>query len=370
MAQTFFRDTWAEVDLSAIKHNINELNKFHHNSKKIYAVVKANGYGHGDIPVAKAAVEAGASVLAVATFDEALRLRRAFSTIPILVFGRIRPSDIQLAADHQIALTVYQSEWLEQAKQYTNDSVDLHVKIDTGMNRVGIRLEEEAYDVIKGIEASPFQLTGLYTHFATADEESVEYFNAQKDRFEAFYHRIKHLVSSEVEVHVGNSATSLRYKEDLYDAVRFGISMYGLYPSEAVAKNTSVNLQPAFTLYSHLAHVKQLEAGESISYGATYTAKGKEWIGTIPIGYGDGWIRKLEGFQVMIQGELQPIVGRICMDQMMVRLSQPFDVDSKVTLIGKSGGNVIQVEDVADYLETINYEIPCMINERVPRIHT
>ncbi|WP_188207798.1 alanine racemase [Alkalibacillus aidingensis] len=364
----FYRDTWAEVDLIAIKHNIREISKLYQDQKNIYAVVKANAYGHGDVEVAKAAIEAGANRLAVALLDEAIKLRQHYQDIPILVLGRIRPEDAPIAAKYKITVTVFQKEWVQEAKKHLNDVLSIHLKIDTGMNRIGIRTFLEAYDVLNEVCSSKIEITGIYTHFATADEEDQSYLQSQLVQFQKYLQELKGEFTETVEVHVGNSAAAMRYPESMYDAVRFGIGMYGLYPSDTVRNESDIVLKPAFSLHSRLTHVKEIEPGESVSYGATYTATENEWIGTIPIGYGDGWTRKLQNFSIMVDGKKFRLVGRICMDQCMVKLNQPYPVDTKVTLIGVNQGEMVTMDEVADYLDTINYEIPCMINQRVPRV--
>ncbi|MGM8216636.1 alanine racemase [Bacillaceae bacterium W0354] len=369
MNQLIYRDTWAEINLGHIKHNIKELMNLFHGKKKVYAVVKADAYGHGEQQVAKAAIEAGASALAVAILEEAIRLREAFPHIPILVLGWTNPRYAQIAAEHNITLTVFQDDWVKEANQTLTKPLNIHLKIDTGMGRIGIRNPKEAYDVIEVCSNTPVSITGIYTHFATADEANSSYYDYQVNKFQEYLKVIQDLIPTPLEIHIGNSAASLRYPNDMTDAIRYGISMYGLYPSDVVENVTPIKLKPSFSLYSRLIHVKKVSKGERISYGGTYEAIGDEWIGTIPIGYGDGWLRKLQNFQVLIEGKRVPIVGRICMDQTMIRLDKPYELGTKVTLIGKDGSNEITMEEVADYLETINYEIPCIIGKRIPRVY-
>ncbi|PKR77012.1 alanine racemase [Halalkalibacillus sediminis] len=368
--EPFYRDTWAEVDLSAIRNNVKVLHDHYNGEKKIYAAVKADAYGHGEIEVAEAALEAGADALAVAILDEAIRLRMYFKDIPILVMGWIRPEDAPVAARNRIIATAFQSEWIRAASEYLKDEkLDIHLKIDSGMGRIGIRTFEEAYDVIKEVNDSSLNITGVFTHFSTADETDDSYYKVQLERFRGLYSKLKAYLPETVEVHTGNTAAAFRYPEDTFDGVRFGIGMYGLYPSEDVASATRKPLIQAFSLHTELIHVKKVSEDEGISYGATYRTTDNEWIGTIPIGYGDGWIRKLQNFEVLIEGEFVPIVGRICMDQCMIRLPREYPVGTRVTLIGRSRDQEVTVDDIATYLETINYEIPCMFNRRIPRIY-
>ncbi len=369
--ESFYRDTWAEIDLSAIKYNVEQMYKRLSPHTGIYAVVKANAYGHGDIQVAKQALEAGAERLAVSLLDEAIKLRRAGITVPILVMGWIRPEDAPVAADHDIAVPVFQKEWLDQLQQNAfKKTLKLHMKWDTGMGRVGIRNTEEMDAILSGIKDNPWiELEAIFTHFATADEEKLDYYNEQIARFDTLYDHLKKVWPQPVEIHTGNSAASMRFPEDMHHHVRFGISMYGLYPSPVVKGEQPIDLKPAFTLNSRLIHVKKVQPNEAISYGATYQSENEEWIGTVPMGYADGWIRKLQGFEVLVDGKRHPIVGRICMDQFMIKLDREYSIGTKVTLIGKQNNEDIHTDELAEYLETINYEIPCMISYRVPRMY-
>jgi alanine racemase len=368
MSNLFYRDTWAEIDLDAIYYNVSQLKNFLQNDIRIMAVVKANAYGHGDVQVAKTALEAGASYLAVAFLDEALALRKKGVTAPILVLGACRPSDINIAAKHRITLTVFQPEWIEQAANVYSETVPVlfHLKMDTGMGRLGVREETETKRIIEQIDRHPyFSLEGAYTHFATADEINTDYFSFQYDNF---LRMLEWLPYKPPMIHCGNSATALRFPDKVFNMVRFGISMYGLSPSPAIKQYLPYELKEAFSLHSRLVHVKKLKPGEKVSYGATYTAETEQWVGTIPIGYADGWLRKLQNFHVLVNGEKAPIIGRICMDQLMVRLPKQLPVGTKVTLIGRQGDEYISVDDVAQYLGTISYEVPCTISYRVPRI--
>lgn len=371
VGHTFYRETWAEINLKAIKHNIIEMKNLLPKNCQIMAVVKANGYGHGSVPVAQQALQSGAKSLAVALLEEALLLRRAGITAPILVLGRVAPEYASLAAQHQITLTFFQIEWLKEVNE-TNLSapLNLHMKWDTGMGRTGIRSETELKEILAVLsEKNHIHLTGVYTHFASADEADLTYFNQQKVCFEKMLKRFKQAWPDPVQIHIGNSAAAIRFPKEMYNTVRFGIGMYGLYPSLIVKQEKIIDLQEAFSLHSQLIHVKQVAPGEAIGYGSEYIAKNNEWIGTIPIGYGDGWSRKLQGFDVLIGGKKAPIVGRVCMDQLMVRLDTIYQIGTEVVLIGKQKNDKIEFDDVAFYLDTINYEILCMLNDRIPRIY-
>ncbi|RYG71869.1 alanine racemase [Lentibacillus lipolyticus] len=371
MVNSMYRDTWAVVDLDAIGHNLKQIRgKLPYNSAVI-AVVKADAYGHGAVEVATKALESGAEMLAVALLEEALTLREAAISAPILVLGWVAPEDVWIAAEHDITLTFFQKEWLQEVKKYMLPlPLKVHMKWDTGMGRIGIRTADELaglLDELRGSES--LMMTGVYTHFATADEAELTYLEKQWDRFETMMKMFRSQWNAPVAFHIGNSAASIRFPKEMYDYIRFGISMYGLYPSGVLKEERSIDLQPAFSLHSRLIHVKKINPGESISYGATYTATDNEWIGTIPIGYADGWVRKLQGADVLIDGKRMPIVGRICMDQTMILLDKAYPIGTKVTLIGRQGDEEVETDEIAAHLETISYEVPCMISSRVPRVY-
>ncbi len=288
--------------------------------------------------------------------------------------GRIRPQDVAIAIDYRITVTVFQSEWLREANSYMTNEEELivHVKVDTGMGRIGVREKEEFISIITYISNHPsMKLEGLFTHFATADEKETTYYEKQHERFTNVLMWLKELDVQVPLIHSGNSAAGMRFPDHTFNMFRFGISLYGLTPSLEIQDELPIKLKPAFTLKTRITHVKQLPKGESISYGATYQTKEGEWIGTLPIGYADGWIRKnsSKGGHVLVKGERVPLVGRICMDQCMIRLHGPTEVGTIVTLIGQEGESVITVDEVARRLETINYEIVCMIGSRVPRVY-
>src|SRR5690625_485189 len=370
MAQPIYRPTWAEINLSAIAHNVKEMKKQLSHKNEIMAVVKADGYGHGAVEVAKTAMDSGATFLAVALLEEAINLRTEGINVPILVLGWVSPEQAHIAVKYDITLTCFQQEWLMDVPKNLSSRLKVHMKWDTGMGRIGIRTKNELKQMIQSLNYhTHIQLTGVYTHFATADEADLTYFNEQYRRFQSLLHYFNDLWSQPVAFHIGNSAASMRFPERMYQYVRFGVAMYGLYPSNVLKETSDMCLKQAFSLHSRLHHVKKISKGETVSYGRTYTAKDDEWIGTIPIGYGDGWRRKLQGIDVLIDGKRMPIVGRVCMDQTMIKLDKAYPIGTKVTLIGKQKEDMINVDEVANYIKTINYEIPCMINERVPRIY-
>jgi len=365
----FYRDTWAEVDLDCIMENVRNMKKHLSEEVELMAVVKANAYGHGDEQVAHVALEGGATYLAVAFLDEAISLRRKGIHAPILVLGASRPEDINVAGKYDLTLTVFQKDWLSQARKIlTNEApIKIHLKLDTGMGRLGIREQSEIMDIEQILEVEKrFYLEGAFTHFATSDELNQSYFKEQLERFETMlsWFNIRPKL-----IHASNSAAALRMPNAHFNGIRYGIGMYGLTPSIEIQDFLPFPLKEAFSLHSKLVHVKKITKGQKISYGATYESKEDEWIGTLPIGYADGWIRKLQGQKVIINGIKVPIVGRICMDQCMIKLPYELPVGTEVTLIGTQGNEYISINDVAEKLETINYEVPCLISSRVPRMY-
>lgn len=365
----FYRKTWAEIDLTALKENVRNMKRHIGEHVHLMAVVKANAYGHGDAQVAKAAFAEGASILAVALLDEALSLRAQGIEEPILVLGAVPPEYAGIAAEKRITVTGYSAGWLKDVLGFLGETeapLEYHLKIDTGMGRLGCKTEEEIKEMMEMTESSDkLNCTGVFTHFATADEKDTDYFDMQLDRFKEL---ISPLPLDRLMVHSSNSAAGLRFREQLFNAVRFGIGMYGLAPSTEIKDELPFRLREVFSLHTELTHVKKIKKGESVSYGATYTAKRDEWIGTVPVGYADGWLRRLAGTEVLIDGKRQKIAGRICMDQFMISLAEEYPVGTKVTLIGKQKDEWISVDEIAQHLQTINYEITCMISSRVPRM--
>ncbi|MGX7197902.1 alanine racemase [Enterococcus olivae] len=367
MAVSYHRPTKLIIDLQAIRQNI--VNEIEHNQgKEVFVAVKANGYGHGAVPVAKAAIDGGAAGLCVATIDEAIELREQGVITPILLLGILDHSAIRLAQEYQIAVPVATMEWLEEARKLLQESpvkepLKIHLVVDTGMGRIGFRQAVEVREAALFVDQEAyFEWEGIFTHFATADQEEDSYWQKQNQRFQE---ALAVLPRTPQYVHVSNSATSI-WHEDLGNMVRYGIAMYGLNPAGREMM-TTYPLKPALSLVSELIQVKKVPQGEGIGYGKTYETPNEEWIGTVPIGYADGYIRKMQGFHVLVAGHECEIVGRVCMDQLMIRLPQAFKAGTKVTLVGEDQGAVITLQDVADHLGTIHYEVACLFSERIPR---
>ena len=374
MVVTYHRPTRAIIHRKAMKENIkNEVERLP-KDVELFAVVKADGYGHGAVATAQVALAAGATGFCVATLDEAIELREAGITEPILVLSVVFPSYLSLVIDYDLSITVATKEWLLEAQKVLNDleettdaPIKIHIKADTGMGRIGFLTADEIKEAAAFIDASPDMIwEGLFTHFATADEQDTSYWHKQADRFNHVIESLDHLPRY---VHSSNSATALWHDKEMPgNMIRYGIGMYGLNPSGHELPE-SYPLKPAMELVSELIQVKELPAGEGVGYGKTYDTPEKEWIGTVPIGYADGWVRKMQGFSLLVEGEFCEIVGRVCMDQLMIRLPREFKVGTKVTLVGRNKGQEITMQDVADKLGTIHYEVCCVLSERVPRIY-
>ena len=360
--QEYYRDTWAEIDLDAIAYNVKQIKKLHP-TKEIFAVVKANGYGHGDAEVSKVAIEAGVSCLAVSGLDEALRLRQSGIEVPILVLGMTRLKDVSLAAENNISLTAHDEVWINHLVSLPLEKkIKVHLKIDRGMHRLGLMDANQIQTNFNLLKTAPMvEVEGIFTHMATADCDK-EYLDYQIQNFK---HLISNLDLSGVKyVHLENTATLLQKEFDFDHAIRLGIGLYGVNP-DAEFIPIDFALKPALKLLSNLVQVKQIKKGDKVGYGSTYEAKNDEWIGVVPIGYADGWIRSHQGRCVIVEGYECEIVGRVCMDQMMIRLPKKFPMGTKVTLIGDG----MPVERVAKEIGTISYEILCLISDRVPRVY-
>lgn len=365
--------TWVEVDLDAIMHNVGVIKAHVGASVSVMAVVKANAYGHGAVPVAMAALHAGADRLAVARVAEGLALRRAGITAPILVLGYTLPDMIHeaLAADLTLTLTEHtQIQVAGEAARALQRTAPVHVKVDTGMGRFGL-LPEEAVGFLRAVTGEPgLLLEGLFTHFAVADAADKTYTLAQ---FAVFEDIVDLAVQAGIPIplrHVANSAATLDLLALHLDAVRPGIALYGLHPSDEV--QPVLPLRPALTLKSHVARVRTLPAGSSISYGRTYVTDRPLPVGVVPVGYGDGYHRLHSNRgAVLINGQRCPIVGRVCMDQFVVDLSLAGDVTAgdEVVLIGTQGDDHISAEEVARHAETINYEVTTGLTGRPPRYY-
>ncbi|ABO51369.1 alanine racemase [Desulforamulus reducens MI-1] len=363
---------WAEINLEAIRHNIKEIRKMVGPNREIMAVVKANGYGHGAVPVARVALEAGATRLAVARLSEAQELRRAGLKVPILLLGYISPDQIGDALEYNVTLTVFRFDLAKKIAaiaQGRGQRATVHLKVDTGMGRIGFTPDEEGLAEITAVCAlNGLDVEGIYTHFATADEQDKSYTRWQFKRFMLVLNRLEEQGITFSLRHCANSAAIMEFPETYLDLVRPGIILYGLYPSEEVDKGKLL-LQPAMTLKARITHVKKVNSGTKISYGCTYTVPQETDIASLPLGYADGYPRLLSSKgQVLVKGKRARVVGRVCMDQCMVDVGHIAEVKVHDEVI-IFGGAELPVEEVATWLGTINYEVVCWVGSRVPRVY-
>lgn len=369
------RPTYAKVKKSAIQHNIKQLQKQLKNQAEIFAVLKANAYGHGAVEVAKMATEAGVTGFCVAMLDEALELRAAGFIEPIIILEPIEIQDVPLANENKLSLTVSSLAWLEDLLSFLakseyslSEPIRAHIAYDSGMNRIGFTDLKELATARQLIQSTnDLMIEGLYTHFATADEAQLDYFHQQQEKFKQV---LELFAEDDIPyIHTANTATAFFHQAWQSNIVRLGIGLYGLSPTTDPELSLPFPLKQAMSLETKLTHVKKISPGSKVGYGATYTAEKDEWIGTIPIGYADGLRRDLQGFSVLIEGEEAEIVGRICMDQCMIRLSKPHPTGTIVTIFGENNGKFIGIQSLASYMNTINHEVTCLITERVPRYY-
>lgn len=370
------RSVWAEIDLDAIKYNIKNI-KEKVSDKKVIAVVKADGYGHGALEISKVLLENGASMLAVAAYGEAMKLRENGISCPIIILGYTPLTASEGLIKNDLEQTVYDytyAEELSKTAEKLGKKAKIHIALDTGMGRIGYFPDENALAEVKKIKMlKGIDITGIFTHFSTSDEKDKSYTKMQLEKYNNF---IKMLEENDIHIplkHVANSAAIMEMPETFenLDAVRAGIILYGYYPSDEVDKST-LKIKKALTLKASITHVKEIEKGMSVSYGRKFKAERKTKIATLPIGYDDGYTRLLSGkAKVIINGKFAPVVGNICMDQCMVDVTDAGDVkvNDEVILLGEDGLLKYDADDMAKDLGSINYEIICMLKERIPRVY-
>ena len=365
--------TWAEVDLDAIAHNAHGLKKRAGEETELMAVVKANAYGHGAVPVAKTALENGASRLAVNRALEGVELRQAGITAPVLILGYSLPSEAETIVRWDLTPTVTTVEGalaLSAMSDRQGKVTSIHVKVDTGMGRFGL-LPDEVVAFVRRISELPgLKLEGLFTHFALADSADKTYTRCQFGLYMRVVEQLEEAGFTIPLKHVANSATNLDLPEMHLDMVRCGIALYGLRPSDEV--EPAIPLKPAMALKSRVARVRTLPPGSSISYGCTYITTRPTPVALVPVGYGDGYRRLLSNKgAVLIGGKRAPIVGRVCMDQFVVDVTAIEGVrqDDEVVVFGRQGEEEISAEEVAALAGTINYEVVTSILPRVTRVY-
>lgn len=367
---------YAEIDLDAIRYNMEQMKQRVGADAQFIAVVKTDGYGHGAIPIAQM-LEKDPSVwgYATATLEEAVDLHHAGIQKPTIVLGCVFPDQYETMIREEVRATVYTMEMAkemsEMAERLGKDAY-FHIKIDTGMERLGFSVTEESADIIAEIEKLPHvKLEGMFTHFAKADELDKTFSEEQYRKFVWMRNEVEKRGISISQYHCDNSAGIIDFPQWKQNLVRAGIALYGLYPSEEVKKET-VDLKPALRLISHVSFVKEVEPGASISYGGTFTADKKMKVATIPVGYGDGYARGLSNRgEVLIRGKRARILGRVCMDQFMVDVTDIPDTVfmDEVVLIGRDGDDEITVEELSEICGRFNYEFVCCLGKRIPRVY-
>lgn len=368
------RPVWAEINLDNLAHNMREVRRVTNKNAKVTAVIKADGYGHGAVAIGKTLLENGADRFAVATLSEAIQLKTYFPNIETMILG-FTPSNLaNEVAEYNIIQTIYT---LEQAQEFSkaalslNKKIVVHIKLDSGMNRLGMVFSDETVETI--LQMSKLEglvIEGIFTHFAAADELDKEYTKKQVEKYKYIVNSLEEKGLTIPIKHVSNSAAIIDLPEFNFDMVRAGIMLYGLYPSKEVNHN-AVDLKEVMTLKAKISQVKNVTAGNGISYGLNYKCDKDSMVATLPLGYADGYTRMLSGkAKVLVDGVKVPVVGNICMDQCLINVTGlDVKMGDEVVLFGGNNPNGISINSVADLLNTINYEIVCMIDKRVPRLY-
>lgn len=372
--EKILRPVWAEIDLDAIAYNMQNIKRLA-GDKDVIAVVKADCYGHGAVNVVPTLLENGASKLAVAVLTEGIELRKSNIKEPIMILG-YTPSYLgEELINYDIEQTVYDLDYAKELSDIAvsmNKKAKIHIALDTGMGRIGfIPNEQSLKDVVEISKLPGIQIEGMFTHFSTADEKDKTYTREQFKKYIDFSNALTDL-DVNIPMHdVSNSGAIMDMPETYLDSVRAGIILYGYYPSDDVIKS-NLPLKPALTLKAKVAHVKDMDKDMYISYGRTFKTTRKSKIATIPLGYADGYTRLLmPGAKVIINGKFAPVVGRICMDQFMVDVTDVGEVKTgdEVILLGKDGSLKLDADDLAKSLNTINYEVLCMFKHRIPKVY-
>ncbi|HHV59797.1 MAG TPA: alanine racemase [Clostridiaceae bacterium] len=367
---------WAEINLDNIAHNVREIRRITDSKAEIMAAVKADAYGHGVFEVVRTLIQNGVSRLAVSMLDEAIQLRKDGIKVPILILSYTDPKRAEEILEYNVTQTVFSfdlAQALSQAAVKMQREVRIHIKVDTGMSRVGFMPGYSAVENVVAISKLPgIVVEGLFTHFSSADEEDESYTVMQFDRFLSIINELSRIGVHIPVKHAANSAATIKYPYMHLDMVRPGILLYGLYPS-GETDQTKLDLKPAMTLKANVILVKNVEKDTCISYGRTFKTQRESRIATLPIGYADGFSRVLSNkARVLVNGEFAPVVGTICMDQCMIdvtELKSEVKVGDEVVVFGTQGSNKITVEEVASLMGTINYEVICIIGKRIPRVY-
>lgn len=369
-----YRPAWAEINLDNFEYNMQNIRALA-KSKELIGVVKADAYGHGAIDVAPVLLKNGATRLAVAVVTEGVELRKSSIDCPIMILGYTPLNFVKDLIQYDIEPTVYNYEYaceLSKLAQNKKKPVKIHIKVDTGMGRIGfLPNEESVQDVWKISKLPNLEIESLFSHFSTADEKNKEYSNMQFQKYNWFYNK---LIEKNIKINmrnIANSAAIIDLPNTHYNAARPGIILYGYYPSNEVEKQR-LNIKPCMTIKANVINIKTLQEGEYIGYGRKFRTSCKSVIATLPVGYADGYTRMLSGkAKVIINGKFAPVVGNICMDQCMVDVTDIGDVKvgDEVILMGSCGDLKFDAEDIAKVLGTISYEVICMVGKRVPRVY-
>ncbi|MBQ6807371.1 MAG: alanine racemase [Lachnospiraceae bacterium] len=372
-----YQRVYATVNLDAIRYNMEQMKGNIAPETQIIGVIKTDGYGHGALPIGKELEQIDYVYgYATATAEEAFILRKAGLKKPILILGYTYPYCYEELICQEIRPAIFREDTLEElavCAKKLGKKAKVHIKVDTGMARIGIAPDEEGFAFVKKVLSyEMLEVEGIFTHFARADEKDKTSANEQLDRISQFVYRIEKELHYKIPMkHCSNSAGIIEMKKANMDVVRAGITLYGLWPSDEVRQDI-ISIQPALELKSHIVYVKELEAGVPISYGGTYVTEKKMRVATIPVGYGDGYPRSLsnKGY-VLIRGKKAPILGRVCMDQFMVSLDNIPEAKEGdvVTLIGRDGEQSISMELLGDLSGRFNYELACDLGKRIPRVY-
>ncbi|MDO8589085.1 MAG: alanine racemase [Armatimonadota bacterium] len=363
----------AEINLEAIRGNLRAIRRKTGSGVRMMAVVKANAYGHGAVNVARAALDGGADTFGVAHVEEAVDLRQAGITSPILALGISSHKETEEILAHDLAATVCDMEFaraLSASAAKRGKNARVHVKIDTGMGRIGVRLNDAA-SFVEQISSLPgICVEGIFTHFPSADEEDRGFTCRQIEDFRSLLARLEERGLRPPLAHAANSGAVLDYPDSYLDMVRAGLIMYGCYPSDCASR--SIAIAPALTFKTHVVFVKEIDKDDSVSYGRTFKAARKTRVATIPVGYADGFSRRLSNRgQVLLRGRRVPVIGRVCMDQTMLDVSEVPEarVGDEVILYGSQGNETVSVEDIARMIGTAPHDVLCAIGQRVTRIY-
>lgn len=368
----YFR-TQARIDLDAVEYNCSNVRAKLPDDCKLLGVIKADAYGHGAVELAHL-LDEKCDFFGVACIEEAVELKKAGVKAPVLILGYVDSNVYDLVVKYDVRIPIFSMESavaLSDEAVRQGKTVPFHFCIDTGMSRIGFQVNEQSADMCKEITLLPnIEAEGLFSHFATADEADLTKAKAQREKYKAF---VKMLEDRGVNIpvkHLNNSAGIMNFDE-YFDMCRMGIILYGLYPSEEVDKSL-LDIKPVMSWLTHITHIKTLEPGREISYGGTYKTTEPRVIATIPVGYADGYPRCLSNKgRVIINGQYANIVGRVCMDQFMVDVTdvKGVDLNSTVTLVGSDGDACLSMEEVSNSAHSFNYELPCRVARRVPRVY-